>query len=258
MFFHTTVFFYSLLAFIGFELIALPSVADFLISVMTDRPIIFALFLLSVVAAVYQIAIKIGKKSEMTPIPIVFVLSSSTLLFLIDSPFQQQIFILLISALYYFIHLSIYRLRFCLHDQTARGIVSAGAIGALFLFYAASYGIYINFAIDLWILMIFFLLVTISTTFQYLILTDRGKNEVLRYSIVLGLIMSEIAWVVNFWPFGYLTTGVITLIFYYVFWDITQAHFLSMLSKKRVVSVLLLVVVLVGMVLLTSKWVAVV
>lgn len=258
MFFHITVFLYSLIAFISFEILAVPVIAEYVLKIIEEQPFLFLILVIASFVAVFQVAKKVGKRSDMAAIPMVFIASSATLLFLIDSPMQQQIFILLIGALYYFILLGIYRIRFCESDQTARGIISAGAIGALFLFYAASYGMYINFAIPLWILMLIFLLVTVSITFQYMILARKSRRDVLRYSLVLGLIMSEIAWISNFWPFGYLTTGVITLIFYYVFWDITQAHFLNILSKRRVVSLLILVGVLVGMVLLTSKWVAVV
>jgi len=66
--------------------------------------------------------------------------------------------------------------------------------------------------------------------------------------------MAEIVWILNFWPFGYLTTGVISLIFYYVFWDLIQCHFFNMLSKKRVLGHMLIFGFLVAMVLSSTRW----
>jgi len=143
-------------------------------------------------------------------------------------------------------------------DKTARGIIAAGSIATFFLFYALSYGIYLNFDIPLWVLMLVLTFVTILVSFQYFWLINENKKHVLNYSLVLGLVMAEIIWVLNFWPFGYLTTGVITLIFYYVFWDLVRCHFLDELSKKRVVANMIFFGFLVALVLSSARWLPVV
>jgi uncharacterized PurR-regulated membrane protein YhhQ (DUF165 family) len=98
------------------------------------------------------------------------------------------------------------------------------------------------------------MIVTTLVSFQYFWLINDDKKNVLNFSLVLGFVMAEIVWVLNFWPFGYLTTGVITLIFYYVFWDLVQCHFLNNLSKKRVVANMIIFALMVTMVLSSTRW----
>jgi len=64
--------------------------------------------------------------------------------------------------------------------------------------------------------------------------------------------MVELIWTMNFWPFGYLTTGVIALILYYILWDLTQSFFLKLLSKKRVVANMIFFSALIVIILLSS------
>jgi hypothetical protein len=106
--------------------------------------------------------------------------------------------------------------------------------------------------------MIAFLFATTLVSFQYFWLLKKDVRMVWSYSLVLGLIMTEIAWVVNFWPFGYLTTGVITLIFYYVFWDLVHNSFVGSLTKKRVAVNLIFFGLLTTLVLMSAHWLPVV
>jgi hypothetical protein len=173
----------------------------------------------------YQIAKRVSQRWSMTPMPVLFTLSTWGLLYFVQSRNQQYVLITLASIAYYLVHISLYRLHVYYKDKTARGIIAAGSIATFFLFYAMSYGIYLNFDISLWILILVLTFVTMLVSFQYFWLINENKKNVLNYSLVLGLIMAEIVWVLNFWPFGYLTTGVITLIFYYVFWDLVRGSF---------------------------------
>lgn len=128
-----------------------------------------------------------------------------------------------------------------------------------FLFYSSVYGIYLNFAVPIWGLMLAYCAGTVLLSYQYFLVIDsQQERRVKIYSLILGLSLSEIAWVVNFWPFGYLTTGVIVLMFYYILWDLVQSHFLQALSKKRVFVHLMFFGLLIGMVLASTRWVPVV
>jgi hypothetical protein len=194
----------------------------------------------------------------MTPLPVIFVLSTWGLLYFVQSYKQQYLLIGLSTIAYYFIHISIYRLRSYYKDKTARGIVAAGSIATIFLFYATAFGIYLNFDIALWAFMFLMMLATSLISFQYFWLINENKKNVLNYSLILGLIMAEIVWILNFWPFGYLTTGVITLIFYYVFWDLIEHHFLNDLTKKRILFNLIFFGTLIILVLSSARWLPVV
>ena len=258
MFFHFKVFFYSLIFFFTLEFIVSDSVSGWLgsLSGMWTWLAIILFFFLFVYF--YQIAKRVSGRASMTPIPLILVISTLGLLYFVASIKQQQLLILLSSIAYYFFHIALYRLHSYQKDKTARSIVAAANVATIFLFYAMAYGIYLNFAISLWILMVTLMLVTVLLSFQYFWLINDNKKNVLNYSLVLGFSMAEIVWILNFWPFGYLTTGVISLIFYYVFWDLIQCHFFDLLSKKRVVSNMIIFGILVALVLSSTRWLPVV
>jgi hypothetical protein len=258
MFFHFQIFFQSLL-FLGLlEITSIESVNEFLAETFLNNYLLAAIAVIILIVFAFRTAHKISKKANMTPIPVLFFLGALGLSYFINSAWQQHVFQVISSLIYYFTHLGMYRLRVYAKDQTARGIIGAAALATIFFFNAAAYGIYLNFVVPLWILMLAFLCVATLVSFQYLWIIKEDKRKVLSYSLILGLAMTEIAWSVNFWPFGYLTTGVITLIFYYVFWDMVQSHFLDILTKRRVVTNIALAGVLCLMVLTSSRWLPVV
>jgi hypothetical protein len=197
---------------------------------------------------------KISHRFLFSIIPIIFSLSSLLLLYLIDERIEKQIFTVASSIIYYVIFFSGCRLKRYELDQTARGLMAASLMTTIFFFFTSSYGVYLNFAISLWALMVIFLVSTFLVSYQYLEIINTEKLATWKYSIILGLIMAEISWVINFWPFGYLTTGVILLMFYYILWDIVQSHFLQLLSKKRVVANMVFFSFLIGMILFSSRW----
>lgn len=245
MFFHFKVLLYALLFALGLELFVFAE----------GYGIILA-------SAILLIAVwgsrKIGKRWLFAITPFFFVFSSASLLYLIDSLAEKHIFIFFSTALYYLVLLGIYRLNAYAKDQTARGMVAASGTAALFFFYTSVYGAYLNFPIPLWILMLLFFSATVPISYQYFSLIKKHRRAVFLYSMILGLSMAEIAWVVNFWPFGYLTTGVIALIFYYILWDLVQSHFLNLLSKRRVVANVIFFIFLAALVLTSSRWLPIV
>lgn len=258
MFFHLRVFLHSVFFFLIMEAVIGQSVSDFLASLVLENLFLLFILILGFALIVAVSAFKIGRRWEMLPIPVILALSSIGLTSFIDSGVKKFTFILLASVAYYFCLLALYRLRPGHKDHTARSLVASSAVAAIFLFYASAYGIYLNFSIPLWILMVLFLLLTTLATYQYLQLIEADKKKVWLYSLVIGLAMTEISWMLNFWPFGYLTTGVIMLIFYYVIWDLVQSYFMDIMSKRRVVANVVFFGILATMVLMSSRWLPVV
>lgn len=202
---------------------------------------------------------KIGGKWFFSVLPIFFTLSSAMLLYLITMPLQEHIFIVLATIMYYLALLGAYRLGIYAGDQTAKGMNMMAMATTIFFTYAGAYGLYLNFFVPVYYLMIVYLGVTLLVSYQYfLIIKQDNRKVVLIYSFLLALVISELVWTMTFWPFGYLTAGVIGLIMYYVLWDLVQSHLLNLLSKKRVVVNMIFFSVLIGFVLLSAKWLPVV
>ncbi|HRZ95851.1 MAG TPA: hypothetical protein P5262_04795 [Candidatus Moranbacteria bacterium] len=242
---------FSLIFLIGLELIVLFHRHVFVVA--------FFLIFLSI-----YFGKKSGGKWKHSILPAFFTVSSISLLYLVGLFYEQQIFIVLVSLMYYLSLLGAFRLGQYEGDKTAKGMIMASAISTIFFTYAGAYGLYLNFLVPLYALMAVYAIATLLVSFQYFSLVylqksdSHPKTTVWVYSFILALIMAEIIWTMNYWPFGYLTTGVIALILYYMIWDITQCYFQDILSKKRVASNAVLVAFLVGFVLMSAKWIPVI
>jgi hypothetical protein len=239
-------FLYSILFLIGLELITLKN----------NYVIIIAIFLFLI--SLYE-GRRLGSKWRYSILPAFFTISSIALLYLITLPYEQQVFIVLATSMYYLSLFGAYRLGKYSGDQTARGMIMAATVATIFFFFTSSYGIYLNFLVPLYYLMLVYLVATLLVSYQYFALIhDKDLKKVWTYSFLIALTMVELIWTMNFWPFGYLTTGVIALILYYVLWDITQSHFLNCLNRKRVVANAVLFTFLICFILLSAKWIPVI
>ena len=115
-----------------------------------------------------------------------------------------------------------------------------------------------GYLVPLYYLMLVYLVTTFFVSYQYFSIICVNKKKVWLYSLVVSLVMAEIAWTINFWPFGYLTSGAVALILYFVLWDIIQKNFLDIIRKKRIIFNLIFFSVLASLVLISSKWIPVI
>jgi len=201
---------------------------------------------------------KVGQRWRYVILPVFFTISSIVLLQLVSLMTEKQIFITLVSLMYYLALFGTYRLGIFEDDLTARGMIMASTSAAIFFAYAGAYGLYLNFLVPLYVLMMTYLIVTLLISYQYFAIIEKNKKKVWVYSFLLALFMVELIWTINFWPFGYLTTGIIALILYYVLWDLTQSYFLNLLSRKRVIANMVFFSTMIMLVLLSSKWIPVI
>ncbi len=197
----------------------------------------------------------VTKKWSLWYLVLLFSLSSWTIIHLIDYIAEKNIFVVLSAVIYYFFLFSGYRIGKDQDDKYARGIIAMTLMATVFLFFSATYGIYLNFEVSSsWLMVFYFVNISIVSYRYFTIIERRNKKLVLIYSLILGLGLLEMGWVVNFWPFGYLTSGAVLLSFYYVLWDLAQNYFSQNLSKKTVLINLLLFILISGMVLYSSRW----
>ena len=247
MLFHFTVFFWTVIFYLGLQTVAVnlifPTWTGYILSVVP-------LIIISLLASR-----RLTKRYADAFLPGLLSLTAPTLLLLIDHVTKRQIFVVVSAIMYYFSLLGIYRLRHAPTDKTAKSLLYSAAMAAMFFFYAGLYGFYLNFDFPLWGLMLLFFLGTALTSFETFIGVDKDqRNRVRTYSALLGLIMGEMAWVESFWPFGYLTTGALTLIFFFVILDISVDGFRNKLSLKKATLRLLFFLGLVTLLLLSSSW----
>jgi len=213
--------------------------------------VFFVIFLIISIAS-FRIVVR---KWSFWYLLVLFLLSVWTIIHLIDQSIDRHIFIFISALIYYFLLLGIHRSEKNINDQTAQSLISMVLMATIFLFFSASYGIYLNFKISSWLLMLFYFVNITIVSYQYFATIERRKKRiVLIYSLVIGLAMLQMGWIINFWPFGYLTTGFILLMFYYILWDLVQNYFLGNLSKKKVFINLIFFILISAIVLGSSRW----
>lgn len=188
-------------------------------------------------------------------LPLSLALASAGLLYFVSIPLEKQLFILASAFFYYLTFLGISRIGENPKDRTAEAMLAAGSFASLLFIYFVSYGFYLNFLVPVFVLMLTFFFATFLISFQYFTLAKRDpRHRTFFYTFLSALVMSEAAWALNFWPFGYLTTGVVALILYYVIWEVIRSYFLDILDKKRMAYNMAFLSVLIVMVLVSSKW----
>lgn len=247
MFFHLTIFIWTIAFFLSLELLALnPTLSEW-------SGYGFSVLFLSLIAA---ISVKrVTKKYAGIPIPLLFAISTPTLLFLIDQLSHRQLFTLLASLAFYSLLLGLYRLRFAPRDETARAFLSASGMAALFLFFASMYGLYLNFTVPLPVLLLVFFLGTLGVSYQTFFSAASGdRKQAVLYASFLALVSAEAVWVASFWPFGYLTSGAVLLVFFSLLWELLLSGLAGTFSRKRMYTRVIFSVFLFALLLSSSPW----
>ena len=247
MIFHFAIFFWSVAFFLGMQLVAAREYGSFWVGYL------FSIGLLAVLSLVS--AKKITKHLRNSFIPLLISVSAPSLLALIDDHREKTIFSILASVMYYVAFLALYRIRFAPKDKTARSFLSIAMLSALFFFFAAAFGFYLNFSVPLSSLVFVFALGSFGAAYQTLSSALHGdKRRVALYSSIVAFGVGEISWMISFWPFGYLTAGAVSLMSFYILWDMANSLFLGDISRKRTVWYLAIFMVLIGILLATSPW----
>lgn len=179
------------------------------------------------------------------------------LLFFIDNFWRQQIFAALSVCLFWMLLWGYARFREETFSGAAKSVFSSITVASAFLFLSVLSGIFINYTFSAWIFSFLNGLGIFLLTYQYLACLVSSPEEVFRvriYSAVSGICFAQSAWMVQFWPFGYLTIGAVLLIFYYVLWDFLTSYVEGSFTRSRVLADIWILFGLTALVLATTRW----
>jgi hypothetical protein len=247
MVFHFSIFFWSVIFFLGLEGIVMNPI--------TASWSWYLLSILPLVAVAFLAARRLTRRTSDAYLPALLALSAPTFLSFMPRSHEAQTFILLCAGMFYFALLGIYRLRHAPEDKTAQAILSTAAMAALFFFFSSAYGFYLNFSFPLWGLMLLFFFGTALTSYDTFIdVEPKNKDRVRLFSVLLGLMMGELSWAMSFWPFGFLTTGALATIFYFIAWDIAFDSFRKKLLLRRALFRLGLLFAVIALLLVSTPW----
>jgi hypothetical protein len=210
------------------------------------------LFSLALVIAVRLIA----KRWKFTILPAVLILGSVLLLSLIDPVFEMNLFIAFSALAFYLTALAGWRLEQYEKDETAKAMYNVATVAALFCWYAAAFGWYLNpsMSFPIWILLAVLSIVTLFVSLASFAVNQIDPEKRLVYGVFLVFLVAQTAWIQNFWPFGYLTTGVITLIIYFVGWELILSFFVNKLTARAAFFKIIFLAGSMALILLSSKW----
>jgi len=168
----------------------------------------------------------------------------------------MKLFIFLSALVFYTTVLAGWRLFRYEKDETAKAMYNIATVAVLFCWYAAAYGWYLNpsMSFPIWMLIVVFSLITFLASFVSFAINQLDRDKWLIYSIFLTTLVAQTVWIQNFWPFGYLTVAVITLIIYCVGWEIVLDFFTKKLTARAVLFEILFLAGSIILVLLSTKW----
>jgi hypothetical protein len=211
-----------------------------------------AIFLLILLVSVKAIS----RKYFHSVIPAFLAAGTALLLPLIDSLAEKKAFIVLSVGIFYLAILGAYRLGKYEKDLTAKAMLNLAALSVLFCWFASAYGWYLNIAIPVWMIMTIFAVVSFSISYALFVINQLKMNQHQRflYAIFMAYLSAGSIWIQNFWPFGYLTTGVITLIIFYSGWEIIKNYFLEKLTLRRLTTTIIFLAGAATLVLLSARW----
>jgi len=225
-----------------------------------------------------------ARKIRFLAIPFFLSIGSLSLLYLIDDRLEKHLFVGLSAAVYYLALMGAYRLKHYDCDQTAQGMVNFATIATGFFWFVSNYGWYLNFNIGTWVLVLTFIGSTFLIGLPSLMICqlacskirqrsasksngNGGKTSseifecgpgermtVIFLSFILSLVMGEVIWSLSLWPFAYLTTGVVALIIYFVFWDAVRSFVNQTLSLKAIMFNIVFALIAISGILMTAQW----
>ena len=247
MLFHASLLLFAVFFFGSLELVAM-------------FPEWFLILALLFLGGVFRLSWRFGGSASSAIVPTLFSFSTVFLLFFVSSPREKHIFILLSSLVFYVAALGIYRLRQYDGDLTAQSMLSLVAMTTLFFLFSVFSGLFLNFQrFTEYMLMLSCGLSAFLVGLSILLRSFRVEREkAMLYSLLLGFFAAQLAWIGTFWPFGYLTTGVLMLMFTSPIWESIQAETTGGISKMRPAVHVLLILVLTAIVLSSAQWLQVV
>jgi hypothetical protein len=227
------------------------TISIFVMSGSVDKALIVALIAILAILIAIRIVVK---KWRFIALPAFLMIGSAFLLALIDSQGERTVYLALATIVFYFLVLASHRLSLYTRDMTAKAMYDLAVIATLFSWYAALFGWYLNIAITTWALMSICAIATFGVAYNSFLIHELKAHERWAYSSFLAIFLAEASWMQNFWPFGYLTIGVITLIIFYVLWTSIIEYAEGKMSYKRLSFQAIFMISAVIIILLSTKW----
>ena len=118
--------------------------------------------------------------------------------------------------------------------------------------YNSLYGVSLWFALSITFLSSFSIF--FSSIASVLNLDLSLKVRLFYFSLIVGIVISELYWLMTKFPFNFLTSGFVVFLVYYAIWDISIRYFASSLTKRSVYAILLFLFVILATIFITARF----
>jgi hypothetical protein len=176
-------------------------------------------------------------------LPIIFYASSLIFLLLLRGPYVAQLFIFGSAILFFIILMGergvILNLEYKIKPRLTYNALALSTILTSFLAYSIIWAFFRDLSFSIWLVLILFFTVTVILFYSIFHLFHVLKNKALIYALFCGLIITEVVWILCFWPIEYFFSGFLVTIVFYILWGLTHHQFENTLSRKLVIEYLL-------------------
>lgn len=173
--------------------------------------------------------------------------------FFMPLPIFRQIVIISGTFCLYFLLLYIDQFPYKSFLVTRLNYSFVALVSAYLLFFSVS-NLSVSLVMPLWVLML--VVVSLSFLIFYAILWASGidRQLVILYTVLLGFLISEIFLIVSFWPVDPSAKSIVLVVAVYIFWGLLSHWLERMLTTRIVLEYVLVGLSLMGVVLLTARW----
>lgn len=195
------------------------------------------------------------KSWRISGLPTLYFIGTSTLVFFVSGGWFMQFYIIVATAGYYLLLLSIYRLTFNKRDLISRRIEYMITLGVVFVWSASLFAIYLNRNIGIWVIsLVLYAVVLLATRQAIETMVFRKELNYWLFSFIIAYCMGVLCWGMYFLPFGYLTLASLMLASYYILTNYIVSNLRSAFNRKIFLIDVAVFFVTVGLVLASARW----
>ncbi|MBU0647865.1 hypothetical protein KJ855_01665 [Patescibacteria group bacterium] len=186
-------------------------------------------------------------------LPVLLAMGVLSFSFFMPIALFSQIVIVMGTLCFYFLLLYVDQFPYKSFLVTRLNFSFIALVAAYLLFFSIS-NFSVSLSMPLWILMVIVVFLSFSIFYSILWASGLERSAVILYTVLLGLLVSEIFLVISFWPVDPSAKSMVLVVAMYIFWGLFSNWIERVLTLRVLMEYLLIGMVLMALVLLTASW----
>ncbi|MFZ5392355.1 MAG: hypothetical protein ACOZAR_04170 [Patescibacteria group bacterium] len=186
-------------------------------------------------------------------LPVLLAMGVLSFGFFMHMPYYRQVVLFVGSFCLYFLMVYVDQFPYKSFLITRLNFSFVALVAAYLLFFSIT-NFSVSLQMPLWILMIIVVMVSFLIFYSVLWASGLERSYVMLYTVLLGLMMSEIFLVVSFWPVDPSAKSMVLVVVMYIFWGLLSSWLEKVMTTRVVIEYLAIGLTLMAVVLLTASW----